>query len=319
MGCASAGGFQLKIGPETAETVLLPGPPASPRAKYLYSVKAMPERERRGATGSDLPFFRGPIAVAEVRKSLFYFVDQPDSLLLRLEPASGRWRFIEPIAKEPLLSLVGLAADDAGGIYLTDSALKGVFKLREDGRLERFAEDHPFGRPTGIAFDAKNRRLWVVDTLESTVSAFDLSGKKILELGRRGDQAGELNHPTFIACDRQGALYVSDTLNFRVQCFAADGSFRFSFGSLGDGPGAFAAPKGIAIASDGRVYVVDGRLDRVQAFSATGDYLFAFGSSGTGPGQLWSPNGIAVDETGKVYVCDFLNDRVQVFQLLGEP
>ncbi|MDL2717668.1 MAG: SMP-30/gluconolactonase/LRE family protein, partial [Acidobacteriota bacterium] len=245
--------------------------------------------------------------------------DQANSQLVALEPEKRAWSVREPAGEEPLVSLVGLAVDDGGAAYLTDSVLKKVFRLRAGSdRLERFAADYPFERPTGIVFNSANRNLYVVDTLASKVLAFDLSGRKVLEFGRRGQGPGELNYPTWIAADARGAIYVSDTLNFRVQSFAADGTFRFAFGSLGDGPGAFSAPKGVAVGPEGLVYVVDGRQDRVEAFSLAGEFRFAFGSSGTGPGQFWLPNGIYADERGRVYVCDYLNDRVQVFQYIGE-
>lgn len=330
-GCASTRGPVVMIGPETTENIILPPPPATSKVKYLYSVKAPKEQPKEQKTGifagldwkgedtEEPQRFKSPIAAAEVSKGLFYAVDQANSMLLAFEPDTKNWRFIELSVGEPLCSLVGIAVDDSGGVYLTDSVLKKVFRLRNGGgTAETFAADHNFDRPTGIVFNPANKLIYVVDTLANKVVAFDLAGKKALEFGRRGGGEGEFNYPTFMAADRQGNIFVTDTMNFRVQSFTAEGTYRFAFGSLGDDPGQFSAPKGVSVGPDGLIYVVDGRQDRVQAFSPKGEFLFEFGSSGTAPGLFWLANGIYVDEKDRVYVCDYMNNRVQVFQHLGE-
>ncbi len=324
-GCSPAEVSHIVIGMETKEGILLPPPPATPKVRYLYSVKSQTAAGGKsseadlGASAAEPESFRLPISISSNEQGTFYVVDQAHSKLLSFEPERNQWNFTEPDAGEPLSSLVGIASDKSGGIYLTDSVLKKVFRMRGNGgKLERFAPDHVFERPTGIAFDPFNKHIYVVDTIKNTVVAFDLSGRELFEFGRRGTGEGEFNYPTFIAPDRQGNLYVSDTLNFRVQSFTADGKFRFSFGRLGDGAAEFAEPKGLAVSPEGIIYVVDGRLDKIQAFSPDGDFLFSFGSSGTAAGQFWLANGIYVDEKDRVYVCDYLNNRVQVFQHLGE-
>ncbi|HEX9023320.1 MAG TPA: 6-bladed beta-propeller [Geobacteraceae bacterium] len=332
-GCATGGNTPfVNLVPETAGSLVLPPPPETPRVRYLYSVRsprpASPQGKAGallsgfnadGDAGQDKEVFKSPISIAATPQGSLCIVDQADSLLLQLKTDSGEWKVLEPLADRPLSSLIGLSADAKGSLYLTDSVLGRVFRMGYDhGRLEPFAADYPFARPTGVAYDQLNDRVYVVDTVASKVIAFDPDGKKVGEFGRRGTSEGEFNYPTFIGCDRSGNIYIADTLNFRVQSFTADGEFRFSIGSLGDGQGQFSVPKGVAVAPDGTIYVVDGRLDRVQAFAPDGKFLFEFGASGSAPGQFWSPNGIYVDGKDRLYVCDYLNNRVQVFQVLGE-
>lgn len=332
-GCATGGSRPfVTLAPESGESIVLPPPPETPQVRYLYSVRAPQPPKPKGKAEALLkqinqesqlqeegPRFNSPISLAADPQGTFYIVDQADSLLLELKSESGEWKILELAADEPLSSLIGIAADEKGALYLTDSVLKKVYRMRYDhGRLEPFAADYPFAWPTGVAVDRGSERVYVVDTLANKVVAFDLNGAKVGEFGRRGNGDGELNYPTFIACDPAGNLYVADTLNFRVQSFTADGKFRFSIGSLGDGKGQFSVPKGVAVSPQGIVYVVDGRLDRVEAFSAKGEFLFEFGGSGSAPGQFWSPNGIYVDKKDRLYICDYLNGRVQVFQHLGE-
>lgn len=332
-GCAASRAFKLEIAPETGDNIILPQSPATPRMRYLYSIrtpKAPARREnadsflsginRGGGIDDQDEQFGSPMAITETPAGMFRVLDQAHSTLLSVQPEQKQWQLTELAADEPLVSLVGITADRNGSLYLTDSALKNVFLLAgSGGKLTNFAARYLFSRPTGIVHNPVNNQVYVTDTLQHKVVVFDQGGKKLREFGQRGNLPGEFNYPTYLAVDRQGNLYVADTLNFRVQSFTADGQYRFSFGSLGDDPGEFTAPKGVAVSpTTGIIYVVDGRSDRVSAFSPQGGHLFAFGASGSAPGQFWSPNGIYVDARDRVYVCDYLNNRVQVFQYLGD-
>lgn len=332
-GCAASRAVKLEIAPETGERTILPQSPATPRMRYLYSIRTpkVPARRekadsflsginRGGEMDAQEEQFGSPMAITEAPAGMFHVLDQAHSTLLSVQPEQKRWRQIELAAGEPLASLVGITADRNGSLYLTDSVLGKIFLLSAtNGKLADFAASHKFSRPTGIVHNPVNNQVYVTDTLRHKVVVFDLAGNELREFGQRGNLPGEFNYPTYLAVDREGNLYVADTLNFRVQSFTADGRYRFSFGNLGDGPGEFTAPKGVAISpTTGIIYVVDGRSDRVSAFSPQGDFLFAFGDSGSAPGQFWSPTGIYVDARDRVYVCDYLNNRVQVFQYLGD-
>ncbi|MDA8428951.1 MAG: SMP-30/gluconolactonase/LRE family protein [Geobacteraceae bacterium] len=320
------------LAPESEESIVLPLPPETPQVRYLYSIRAPQPANPKGKAEAILKQinqenqpreegfrFKSPISVTADPVGTIYVADQAESVLLELKTESREWKAVELVADKPLSSLIGIAVDEKGTLYLTDSVLKKVYRMRYDhGRLEPFAGDYQFAWPTGVAVDRANERVYVTDTVANKVVTFDMNGVKVGEFGTRGNGDGEFNYPTFITCDPQGNLYVADTLNFRVQSFTADGKFRFSIGSLGDGHGQFSVPKGVAVAPDGTIYVVDGRLDRVQAFAPDGKYLFEFGASGNAPGKFWSPNGIYVDAKDRLYVCDYLNNRVQVFQHLGE-
>ena len=322
-GCAPGIAPPVLVGPETGGTLLLPPPPARARVRYLYSV-----RTAHGLRPGELPF-RSPMAVTETGPGRFAVLEQADSYILLLltrgpgaEKTETKIKIIEPAAPgTSFSSLVDDAAAPDGTLYFTDSALKKVFYLRKGSRDAKvFAPGHKFERPTGIAYDPVNGRIYVVDTLAHKVFAFDAAGKnkKILEWGGRGTADGKFNYPTYITAGPRGDIYVSDTMNFRVQSFTPRGKFRFSLGGLGLGAGEFSDPKGVAVSPDGIVYVADARRDLVEAFSSEGRYLFYFGSSGAAPGQFWQPSGIYVDKGGRIYACDYLNGRVQVFEPVEE-
>jgi DNA-binding beta-propeller fold protein YncE len=220
-----------------------------------------------------------------------------------------KYRFIYAVADEPLSSPVGVALSQ-NRIFVADSALSKVFILDHKGEL--LAEISGLQRPTGVAFDANTKRLYVADTMSHRIVVFDEAGRRLFEFGQRGIAEGEFNFPTHIFLSR-GKLLVNDTMNFRIQTFDVDGRILSSFGNHGDGSGSFSQPKGVALDPRGNIYVAGATIDKVQIFSPKGEFLLAFGSKGDGDGEFVMPAGVTiVDNT--IYVADSYNSRVQVFQ-----
>jgi DNA-binding beta-propeller fold protein YncE len=269
------------------------------------------------------PHMLRPYAVATDGKGRVYVTDTGLQAVHIYDFADKSYHQIFWIerGRSRLMSPVGVALDENGLIYVSDSELNRIFVYEpKKWRLVRtIGEPGQFHRVTGIAYDPKLRRLYAVDTGAHNVSAFDLSGKKLMTFGQRGEKEGELNFPTHITIDAQGTLFITDSMNFRVQIFDEDGKFLGKLGRLGNTLGSFSKPKGVAVDSSGHIYVVDGIYDTIQIFDRKGELLLNFGHAGEKEGDFWLPAGIAVDKMDRIYVADTYNQRVEVFQFLGEP
>ena len=222
---------------------------------------------------------------------------------------------------------IAVTEDDRENAYITDAGAGIVYRYSlKEKKLTPFTR-FKLGRPTGIAFNSKNRLLYVSDTTSHQVVALDLGGMEVFRIGMRGSAAGQFNYPTDLFVDKHGQLYVTDALNARIQIFTANGGFVSTFGKPGDTSGSFAKPKGVAVDSDGHIYVCDAMFDAVQIFDATGRTLLDFGENGVGAGQFWMPSGLFIDRDDFIYVADSYNRRIQVFKYLkvddaaepGEP
>jgi DNA-binding beta-propeller fold protein YncE len=213
---------------------------------------------------------------------------------------------------------VGIALDDQGNAYVSDSARRKVFVFDAERRLVRTLGEGTLKRPTGIALDPSQQRVYVVDTIACQVLTFDLNGRLVSRFGSRGAGPGQMNAPTYIAVAPDGTLAISDTLNFRVHSFSPDGTLLNSFGRVGDSAGAFARPKGIAYDHRGRLYIADGGFDNVQIFDPEGRLLLTFGAPGRDAGEFNLPVGLMLDSTQAIWVADSYNRRVQAFRLLGD-
>ncbi|HUK56410.1 MAG TPA: 6-bladed beta-propeller [Nitrospiria bacterium] len=322
--------------PEAAKTKVeryWPLPPDPPVISYLNSFS---EPKDLGAKRSwfrmtveflfgpeAAPHMIRPYAVATDGKGRVYVTDTGLQAVHIYDFADKTYRQIFWIerSRSRLMSPVGVALDDRGLIYVSDSELNRIFvyEPRKLRWVRTIGDAGQFQRLTGIAYHPKLQRLYAVDTAAHQVSAFDLSGKRLMTFGRRGKEDGELNFPTHITIDSEGALYVTDSMNFRVQIFDADGKFLGKLGHVGNTLGSFSKPKGVAVDASGHIYVVDGLYDTIQIFDRKGELLLNFGRTGEKAGDFYLPAGIAVDNKNRIYVADTYNQRVEVFQFLGEP
>ncbi len=226
--------------------------------------------------------------------------------------------FLDQTRDGPFISPIGVAADPAGRIYVSDSSRRKVYCLDNPKKPFRvFIDADMFERPSGMAFNQITSQLYVADTLAHCIKVFNRAGQLVQKIGHRGSGPVEFNFPTHLFTDDRGALYVTDSLNFRVQILSADGEFISAFGELGDSPGFLNRPKGVAVDPDGNIYVVDSLFDNVQIFNRQGELLLFFGEPGSQAGEFWLPAGIFIDARGRIYVADSYNQRLQVFEYVS--
>lgn len=311
-----------------APPLVWPAPPAAPRIAYIKSfsrpedlgiTKGLFQRMVDVLFGATEAHLVRPMAVVTVGGVLFV-ADPGAKGVHRFDPEKGNYDLIRAREDEPLPSPVGLARGAAGEVYVTDSSLAKVFVIRPG---EKFASPlelgAKLGQPTGIAFDAATRRLFVVDTSDHRVNVFDRDGRLESSFGGRGTEEGKFNYPAFIWRTAQGQVYVTDSLNFRVQSFDEHGRFIAKFGRLGDGTGDLARQKGVASDCYGHIYIVDAMFHAVQIFDPSGSFLLSLGALGRDRGEFWLPTGIFIGEDDFIYVADSYNQRVQVLRYVGGP
>jgi DNA-binding beta-propeller fold protein YncE len=231
-----------------------------------------------------------------------------------MDTVADKYTVIEqPNKSAVFLSPIGITGDDAGNVYVTDSLAGNVYRYSiPDNTVTTFCG--ALERPTGIAFNKRNRMLYVSDTTADRVVVFDGKGMEKFHIGKSGAAPGEFNHPTDLFIDTNGTLYVTDPLNARIQLFSTNGDFIRAIGSAGDDQGEFFKPKGVAADSSGNIYVVDALSDTVKVFDKSGRFRLEFGSRGVEAGMLWLPSGLDIDTNDNIYVADTYNRRIQKFR-----
>jgi sugar lactone lactonase YvrE len=250
----------------------------------------------------------GRILVTDMGLAGVFVFDEKASKLSVWVKAAGALGFIAP---------VGIAVGPEGHVFVADPELGLVAHLDREGNTVAPIGKGQLLRPTGLAYEAESKRLFVSDTQAHQIKVFDLEGKLLLTLGEQGEGPGQFNYPTYIAVLHE-KLYVSDTLNARVQVIStATGGYLGTVGNRGLFVGNLVRPKGVAADSEQNIYVIESYYDYMLVYNRSGKFLLPIGGVGDGPGNFHLPAGVWVDGRNRVFVADMLNRRVAVFQFLG--
>lgn len=202
----------------------------------------------------------------------------------------------------------GIAVNDSGDVYVTDSLNDAVLKFANDGTyLTQWGGNGPadgqFDQPTGLAIGPTGD-VYVTDTMNNRVQVFDPDGSHLDSWGVGGRNGGEFNHPIGITISDADKVYVADTFNDRIEKFELDGTFLTEFGESGSTRGKMTRPVGVAVDHD-NVYVSDNGNSRVLRFSKDGTYLDSLDGFN-------APTGIAVDDFGNLYVANSYDHDIVV-------
>jgi DNA-binding beta-propeller fold protein YncE len=309
--------------------VAWPDPPDKPRIKYVRSLKSADDvsgvawREMLVGRDKTRALFQPMGLALSADGQRLYAVDKGWNCVFVFDFKAGAVRTIGEEERFPLGWPIGVALDAEENVYVSDTTTRSVRVYDKSGKFLRGIGKDLFVRPTGVALDAARQRLYVVDTGQNDtpeahrVRVFDLGGRLLQDIGRRGSGDGEFNFPTNASLDAQGRLYVVDSANNRIEIFDPEGKFLWKFGRPGDKIGDFARAKGVAVDHFGNIYVVDSRWSNVQIFNQDGQLLMIFAGVGTYPGLLTSPTAIAIDGAGMIYVSDSFGRRVNVYELVN--
>jgi len=223
------------------------------------------------------------------------------------------WRWMQPppeLARLTTLGYVespaqkyyepfGLAADEDGNIYFTESITGRVFKLTAGSyennlplQISVVAEN--LETPSAIALDPDGN-LIVANTGAHTIVRIDPKAKTATvvagQAGVSGDADGTIaearfNAPVGVAVDEDGTIFVADTYNDRIRVITREGQVRTLAGNrepgFADGfvsEARFDTPCGIAIAPNKSLLVADTGNRRIRQVAANGQVTTVAGNN----------------------------------------
>lgn len=313
--------------------IVFPPPPDAPRIRYLGSIASRKDLSGPGQGSArlknvllgrpaDPPSLARPYGLW-AHGARIYVADSQAASVVVFDEKRGSVERIGASAQGRLTTPIGVAVDETGRIFVSDSSGNVVKAFTSDGSLvwqagELGAEAGKLRRPTGLAVGPTGE-VFVADTGNSRVIVLSPDGRWRRTVGLKGAGDGEFSVPTNLWVERDGTLLVTDTILCRVQGFDQFGKFLFKFGECGDTAGFMSRPRGVASDSDGNIYVVDALFDAVQMFDRQGKLLLFFGGHGSAPASFDIPAGIHIDPQDRIVVADSFNRRVDVFQYVKNP
>jgi sugar lactone lactonase YvrE len=297
-------------------------PSAKPKQKWMDRLAGVKPEEEKGKRV--MPFqLLAPVGMGVDSKGTLFVADQRVGAVFMFNTETKDAELIHNGAPAPFKLVNGIAVDDDDRVFISDGKLHHVLVFNAKHEVvDQIAEG--LVDPNGLAIDRENRILYVVDTQQDQVFAYDADSLKLLrKIGTGGKNhelttPGDFSGPTGVAVDKDGSLYVADTMNYRVEVFDADGNFVRQFGRHCDGPGCFAHPKGVAVDGDGNIWVADAMLDLLQVFNKEGELLAFLGGHGNLPGQFFALANVFVDKQNRVFTSEQYPGRVQMFKYVTE-
>ena len=196
--------------------------------------------------------------------------------------------------------------------------------------VNSFGDDDFFYRPSDMCLDFDRSLIYIADSGNDRVLAFDFLGKFLAVIGRRGQGPAEFISPSGLFVFEDGRLAVADFDNNRIQIFDKDAEFSESIST-----------KNVRVADmifkDDRLYTISTFgssgyvLDRssekdtqplVTVFNSQGDLIQSF-SVDSFPESHPFLRAIkhrvcmALSDNGRLYLPHFAMNAIHVFDLRG--
>ena len=226
-----------------------------------------------------------------------------------------------PAINAQLNSPQGIAVNQAGAIYISDSLNNRVRVVTPDGLINTYAGNGYLGTPRfwgdggpatqanlhfpgGLGLDSAGD-LYIADTADNAIRLVNAGSGLISTVagngfpGYSGDTSlaanAMVNHPEDVAVDSAGNVYIADTGNALIRKITTDGNINYLAGALTPG----CSP------------LVTVNCTNTPTVGYSGDGGLA------GLAGLIEPYGVAVDPAGNVYIAEPSDGRVRQVNTKG--
>jgi sugar lactone lactonase YvrE len=192
-------------------------------------------------------------------------------------------------------SILGLAVDSAGAMYVSSRSTSNLYKLSPEGTTLLTI---PQPRWThGVAVD-DGGLIYTTDYVAGLVHVYGADGTPVSSIGAANPP---LNGPTGVAVDAHHSVFVADANNSRVVRFNATTGLQLATFQLPSTGTALLQPSAVAVDIAGNVYVADAGNYRIVKFAPDGSLLLSFPTGKYNQLSL-GPQGVHIDADGRILV-----------------
>lgn len=229
--------------------------------------------------------------------------------------ASNSLKVLGSIGAGELSDPHDVAFDKKGQLLVADTGNHRIAIFRVDGAKGQLISTLTEGLsgPEGVVAGADGA-IYVADTSAHAVVLFK-HGKRIKQLGRRGEGPGEFIRPHDVALDRHGNILATDPGNNRVQVLSENLEPMLR---LGGHPYNFKEPKYLDRDEAGRMLVADQHNNRIVVLDDQYQPVLVIPDTPHEADglKLHLPEGV-VSKGKHVWVSDTYAHRILLFEILG--
>lgn len=214
--------------------------------------------------------FRGPIGIDADSSGRFYVADAGNNRVQVFDDSGKYLTSFDVVSKDKLVRPVDVCVSETDKlVYVTGNNNHKVMAFTIGGHLQRSwggngVEIGEFRYPATMSL-LPDKRIGVVDVLNSRVQLFSPQGKTPIEVGAWGVLPGLLFRPKGIAVDKQSHIYISDSYTGVVQVFNDVGKFIAVLGKNGQ-PKIMRTPVGMTLDKQNRLYVAEMLANKVSVW-----------------------------------------------------
>ena len=286
----------------------------------------LPEREDRGKLSEELSppstvKWLGDIHVKANKiwaqnEEKIYAINEKEKNIVIIEN-----RKITKTLNLPKCSLVSIAVDPEGFIWVIDKAKDRLLKLDENGKTllcvgSSGSKAGYFSNPTDILISKKGI-IFVADTGNKRIQAFNTDGVFLNIIGKRG-KISVMKMPLSLALDNNNNLYILDGEKKTVSVYSKEGLQLAEFGAKTNSKWYLYNPVSISV-TENEIFILDSGKNIVKVFTLSGRFLMEFGAKGTGKGDFNKPWSIIMTSNTGFLISDTANERIQIFKTLHSP
>lgn len=181
----------------------------SPKGKYIRTFFSRFDKAGLEKPGPLYIDSKGMVYLGDVSQNKVYILDSDGNLLKTIDNI-----------KYPH----GISVDELSRkLYVSDAGEVGVkmFFLQQNNNVPTqtincWKPDSRFSMVRGLGLDSLGR-LYVCDTINSSIRVFDKNGEYLFSFGQKGLKDGDFVYPIGISVDKKGKIYVTDWGNNRVE------------------------------------------------------------------------------------------------------
>ncbi|MCP4338721.1 MAG: hypothetical protein GY799_07470 [Desulfobulbaceae bacterium] len=283
-----------------------------------------------GGSGNGNREFDTPVNLALDPKNRYLYVgEEGNNRIQRINAEDGSHLYHwQPNMGAAALIPVGLAADNRGEVFVSDSASGKILRgtvYTADGNAKgdgdapdqvaylwqsRLSEGHMYA-PAYVAHNRLDNSLWVADSGNNRIKVYRLDPAFTLNPATAPSADG-FNNPVGITFDTLDTIFIADSGNNRIRSYSSDLNHQQDTGNTwSNGPGTLASD------SADNFYVVERSSHLLQKLNSNGELIISWGRFGKGRGEFDEPHFVAVDSSDNIYVTDGGNHRVQKFDNNG--